>query len=428
VLGAVVASAVLAIASPARALQPLEEFVSSARTANLDVQEAQATAEQRVQEARGAWARIGPTFAAKATYTRNEHAVVVCLPSGAGAPMCPPTAPITITPTDQVDGVFTLNLPLVDVGAWQRVGSSVATADAAKVRARATGADVEKSVVRAYLQVVANDATLAAARRALATAIESQGIVGTRRAAGSASELDVERARADVERAKQVVASADQARSVSRRSLESLTGLTASEGAAPLPDDALGDEPDLAALAPAVNKLPAVQAAALETRAAEKNASSAWWSALAPTIGATGTERLTNATGFGYPASWALAVSATWTLDPSTYFNAKAQGAARAVAEVRERRAEQQARDTLHTSWQQVRADVALVRASKAEAEASAEALKLARERYQAGAATQLDVQQAERDAFNSEVARIGAEADLAYARAAVRIDSGRSR
>jgi outer membrane protein TolC len=307
------------------------------------------------------------------------------------------------------------------------VGSAGATAEAARVRAQATGLDVEKSVARSYLQVVANEATLAAAQRALGTAEESRAIVGTRRTAGSATDLDVERARAEVERARQVVASAEQATAVSRRSLETLTGLTPGAGTVPLPDDVLGDEPDLSSLEPGTARLPAVRAAALESRAADRS-TRAVWAALAPTAAASATERLTNAPGFGHSASWLLAVSATWTVDPASYFAAKAQSAARAAAEVRERRAEQQAKDDLHSDWQTVRADVAKLRAARAEAEASLRAAKLARERYQAGAATQLDVQQAERDAFNSEVARIGAQADLAYARAAVRLDSGRPR
>src|SRR5262249_43287322 len=159
----------------------------------------------------------------------------------------------------------------------------------------------------------------AAAQQALGTAQENQGIVKTRREAGAASDLDVERARAEVERAKQVVASADQARAVSRRSLESLTGITPTEGTLPLPEDGLGDEPDLAALEPAIAKHPAVRAAALETKAADKNANAAW-AALAPTVAGNATERLTNAIGFGYAASWSIAVSATWTIDPSNYF------------------------------------------------------------------------------------------------------------
>ncbi len=413
----------LLAARPAFALQPLDEFVGSAKGKNLDVLEAQATADQRGHEARQAWAKIGPNASVRGAYTRNQYPAVVSIPMGAG-----PATPITIQPTDQVDAFFTLNLPLVDVGAWQRVGSAGATADAARARAQATGLDAEKAVVRGYFQVVASEATLAAAEKALATARESQSIVKTRREAGSASELDTERARAEVERARQVVASADQSKALARRTLESLTGLTPSEGTVPLPEDALAEEPGLAALEPGALKLPAVRAAALEAKAADKSADAAWAS-LAPTVAASGTEHLTNATSFtGKVASYALGVSATWTLDPSVYFAAKAQSSARAVAEVREKRAVQQARDTLHASWLDVRASAARVRAAKAEAEASARAAALAHERYQAGAATQLDVQQADRDAFNSEVARIGAQADLAYSRAAVRLDSGRPR
>ena len=55
-----------------------------------------------------------------------------------------------------------------------------------------------------------------------------------------------------------------------------------------------------------------------------------------------------------------------------------------------------------------------------------AERRPLAHERYLAGTATTLDVQQAGRDALNGEVARIQAHANLAYARALVRLDSGR--
>lgn len=413
----------LTLEGSARALQPLDEFVAAARGQNLDNREAQATADQRVHEARQAWGKIGPSFVAKGSYTRNQFDAVIPAGSfGGGSPA------VTIQGIDQLDASFTLNLPLVDVGAWHRVGGAVATADAARVRAQATGLSVEKDVIRGYLQVVADEATLTAAQQALATSQESQAIVGTRRQAGSASELDTERARADVERARQVVASAEQARAVARRALESLTGLSPSAGTAPLVDDGLGDEPGLASLEPGVIKLPAVRAAALETRAADKSASAAW-AALAPTVAGTAAERLTTASGFtGKVGSYSLALSATWTLDPSTYFAAKAQGSAHAAAEVREKRAEQQAKDDLHTAWQEVRADVAKARAAKAEAEASARALVLARERYQAGAATQLDVQQAERDAFSSEVARIAAQADLAYARASVRLDSGRPR
>src|SRR5262249_31671202 len=194
---------------------PLDEFVASAKAQNLDGREARATADQRAEEARQAGFKLAPSVVARASYTRNQYEASAMIPNGTGM-----LQNGGVTPQHQLDASFTLNVPLIDVGAWQRVGAASATADAAKVRASATGLDVEKTVTRAYYQVVAAEATLGAAERALATSMESRGIVGTRREAGTASDLDVERAKAEVERARQVVASADQARAVARRSLQ----------------------------------------------------------------------------------------------------------------------------------------------------------------------------------------------------------------
>ena len=59
--------------------------------------------------------------------------------------------------------------------------------------------------------------------------------------------------------------------------------------------------------------------------------------------------------------------------------------------------------------------------------EAAAAAAQLARDRYEGGIATQLDVLQATQDLFRADVGRIQADADVAYARAALRLDSGLS-
>ena len=79
---AAVAALPLVTAGQAHALQPLDEFVGSAKGRNLDVREAQATADQRGQEARQAWSRIGPSVLAKGSYTRNQYAAIVSIPVG----------------------------------------------------------------------------------------------------------------------------------------------------------------------------------------------------------------------------------------------------------------------------------------------------------------------------------------------------------
>ena len=57
----------------------------------------------------------------------------------------------------------------------------------------------------------------------------------------------------------------------------------------------------------------------------------------------------------------------------------------------------------------------------------SSHAAAQARERYRAGTITQLDLLQAQRDAFNAEVSRIQSDADLVNARAQLRLSTGHS-
>jgi len=51
---------------------------------------------------------------------------------------------------------------------------------------------------------------------------------------------------------------------------------------------------------------------------------------------------------------------------------------------------------------------------------------ELAMARYQAGALTQLDVTQAQRDAFQAQASRIQADADLLYSRVLLRLTAGK--
>jgi outer membrane protein TolC len=69
-----------------------------------------------------------------------------------------------------------------------------------------------------------------------------------------------------------------------------------------------------------------------------------------------------------------------------------------------------------------VRSSIASSKAARAESEASRLAQALATERYQAGTVLQFEVLDTTRQAFQSEVTRIQADADLAIARQTLRI------
>jgi uncharacterized membrane protein YbhN (UPF0104 family) len=95
------------------------------------------------------------------------------------------------------------------------------------------------------------------------------------------------------------------------------------------------------------------------------------------------------------------------------------------LARAREHRARLAARDAIYLYWQTVHSDIASSQSARAQAYASAHAARLAKDRYQAGAATQLDLLTAERDAYVADVVRIQADADLGNARTQLRLAAG---
>jgi outer membrane protein TolC len=423
------------IAAPAHALQPLEQFVNSAQAQSVDAVEARATAEQRADEEKQAWAKLAPTIAARADMTHNQFVPAGQFPTFNAKGMVTGLQTVIFTPENQLDASATLNVPIVDVGSWMRISAAGATTDAARVRAGATGLDLARSVSRSYFQIVAASASIDAANRALAASEANAKVVSDRLAAGTSSELDLQRAKAEVERARQTLATAIGVYETAKRALETPTGIRPQDGGMPSLEDPLADEPELGAAAAGAQALPTVRAARLDLKAADRNATAAW-AALAPTISGVASERASCAytkagcgpVGFTTNvAAYQLVLQATWNIDASTYFNAKAQDAARAAAGARLRRAELAARDNLFNDWLQVRTQIATARAAKAQLEASRKAAALVRERYAVGSATQLEVTQADRDALNADLGLIQAYADLAYARTLMKIDSGKS-
>jgi outer membrane protein TolC len=417
----IVALATVLWASSAFALQPLATFVEGAKSANLDNAASKATALQRAEEADQAWAKLGPTLTARASYTRNQYESVVTLPPLGGA--AGKTA--TITPYNQLDATFTIDLPLVDLGSWSKIGAAKSTLDAADARVLASQDEVKKVVAQTYARVVGGEALVVSAQKERDVAEENLKIVQTKKGAGTASDLDVERAIAEVARTKQDMADALYTVATARNALHSLTGVVPTDGA-PVLDDDLHEEAPLAIFLQGAEGIPSVKAASADATAAKKSAEAAY-DALLPTIGATATERFTNATGFGTSPVWSAGVYVQIKLDLFTYDGAKASSAAAETAKVQEAKARLDAHDAAFDAWHLVSSSIAKSAAARAQSKASAHAAVLAGDRYAVGTGTQLDVIQADRDAFTAEVARIQADADLAYARALLRIVSGRS-
>jgi outer membrane protein TolC len=421
------AAALALAAAPAFALQPLSEFLQGARRSNVDQAIAARTLEQQEAESLSALGRSLPSFSARGTYTRNQFESKIdatqFLPPG--APSGGGDSSLVIQPLNQLDGYLQLDAPLLDAASWARVAAQHANERAARQRVGATLLDVQKQVALRYSQLVGAEALGKSAQRSLAAAQANLDLIRTRRQGGVATDLDVNRATAEVERSRQSLSDADLTVELARRALLTLTGIQAQGEAAPVEDDLHEEAPLEAFMQGGGNGLPAVAAAAEQRRGAESQALAAHL-ALIPSVGVTATEHFTNATGFtGRQSLYVATANLRWQLDLSTFGNMRSQAAGAEVARLREQNARQVALDQIHEAWFRVHNGIAKSRAARAAAVSAQAAVGRARERSQQGAGTQLELIQAERDAFSAEVSRLQADADLTYARAALRLQAG---
>ncbi|WP_235969393.1 TolC family protein [Anaeromyxobacter diazotrophicus] len=414
-LGAVMAAA------HASALQPLEEFLRGARASGADDAEARALHRQAGADAQGALGRALPRLSLRGTYTRNQYETDVDLPAaGGGTP-----ATVTITPKGQLDGSATLDVPLVNLATFAGIAAARTGARAAGIAAAATDLRVQAQVAQDYYQLVANVSLVGSSKRALEVARASLQTAERLHAAGSVPLLDVDRAGGEVERDVQQVAAAELQVALVARALASASGVTPElDREVTLADD-LHEEPPLERFQPPDDHLPSL-AAAIERRVSAEQLATAQRLALVPSLSASITERGTNATGFsGREFYWQGVVALTWSFDLTTVANIRSQDAAADAARAREQRARLAARDDIHATWRTVATDIARSRSARVQAQVNARAAQLALERYQAGTATQLDLLQAQRDAFAADAGRIQADADLVNARAQLRIAAG---
>jgi len=421
--GAIIVLAATLCARPVLALQPVSEFIAHAKVWNPQNRAAHATVSQRDAEESIATGGLLPNFSATGTYTRNEYEVTTA--ALAGGLNIPGLSNTVIQPKNQLDGNLTLNVPIINVANWERRSAAKTALAGAHFDAANNELMVEKSVLRDYYNLLGDEAVLLSAQANLELAQHNLQLVRDRKESGTSSELDVQRALADVAKTEQSLTAAGLAVTNTRRDLYSLSGLVA-EPATAFPEDDLHTEEPLARWTGRTSEMPAVLSAKAARVNAEQNAS-AVKAALLPTISGTAEEKFTNATAFigGHTEIYLLQLTANWKLDTTIVPQIRAQNAAAAAARANEDHARQAAEDAIFLDWQQIRADIESARSSRAQLVAAKLAASLAEDRYQSGVATQLDVLQARQDEFAADVARIQADADLAYARLALRLDAG---
>jgi outer membrane protein len=415
ILSSVVA-ATATLSGAAQATQPLESFLERSKSAAFDAREATATVRQRSAEADASLGKLTPVFSARGVYTRNQYEAAVTLPGS--------TERLVITPYNQLDAFLQLDVPIIDLASYHRYKASRALSDSTVQQKDATTIDVSRSVARSYYQFLGAASLVASARESIKAAEANLKNVDDRRAAGAATDLDHERAAASLSRAEQDLADAELSAALAGRSLETLSGLSP-EPAQPFPEDDLHPEGSLNGWLSLAGSTPAQRAQQKLAESADQNRKAAS-RALLPTLAASAQERFTNATGFtGRTSAYTLQLVLSWRLDYGTYASAEAQSAALEVQRVRVERSKRASEDAAFEAFRRVETGVAKSRAARSQSTAANRAASLSEDRYKAGVATQLDVTQAQRDAFLASAAKIQADADLAFARASLRLAAG---
>ena len=404
-------------AGAALALQPIDDFVRGAEATHPELQEANAVRAQRDAEKHMATWRLLPSFAASGSYTRNQYEIVVTFPDRSG--------PEPIIAQDQFDAALELSVPLVNVAAWEAKAASSAQLDLADASAEVTRLDLRRRVARSYYQLVATSAVRRVAEQSLVLARESASVATARRNDGAATQLEVERATAEVARAEQDVTAATLSETLARRELRTLTGVEPA-GVGEFPVDDLHPEAPLPEWTALTDSVPRLEAARAAERAAQKQTSAAKAS-LYPILSGSAKERFTNATAlYGAEAFYAFQVGLTWKLDGASYYATKAASAQVTAAQARELGSRQRVEDDIFAAWHQVAAGLERARAARRQAEAAERARELAQSQYSEGMVVQLDALTARQTAFAADVARIQVDADLAYSRALLRILAAR--
>lgn len=400
----------------ASAQQPLPVFLDAADRAALDVREARAALRQAQSQVDEARARLLPAFTAQGAYQRNEFEAAFTNPATG--------ARVAIQPFDSLTAQFTVTVPLIDIGAWSGFFQSEAFAESAEARLELADQNVEVAVVQVWHQLVGARALVRASERNIEALERNLEAARARVEVGVAAQLELSRAETEVARAQQSLAEARLSAVLAARNLFNLTGIVPSDEPAELEDVPTRLEPLDAYLAES-SELPGVRAAREAARAADIAADTAW-TALLPSISGFARESGSNAAGFqGANWSYALGVQAVWVLDFARPAQISTRAAAAEVATVQLERAIQQTETGIFEAYERVGAARAQAEAAEAGVASARRAAEDARIRFDAGAATQLDLIQAERDLFQAEVLLIRALADLHVAHAALRIRAG---
>jgi outer membrane protein TolC len=391
----------------------LGEALRRARANNRELAIARESIAQASSDVGRARALLLPSLALQGRYTRNDRE------AGFGD--------VTLQARDQLDASATLTVPLIAPPAYPAVSAAKRGRAASEASFEATTSQLLLGVAQAYYAAAGADELVAARKNAVEVTARTLRDARTRLGAGAASPVDVTRAELAAVQAEQAVTEADAAREAAYRALATLVQLrepfTVAPGARPAPAPASAGELTGAAL----RTKPELRALETSVSALDAQLASNAWS-WAPTVAAFATARESSVAGIaGEKESWLAGIQLDWKL-----FDGGTRAADRSGLRSRRRAAEAElarARDTISDEIADRARAVETKKSALAAAERglalAAETLGTVRVQYAAGAATQIELLQAQDAQVASAVALARARFDLAMADLALQQSAG---
>ena len=412
----------------------LDQALKDAQAHNPDLQVAQARLQQAKQIAWKVWAGYLPQITVGGSYTRNNVEAVIPFVTGyyvrdartQQGPGFDPDQPqlgfptsyylypssitnVSIQRLDQLGAQAQLTQALLVPALWPAIANAYTAEKVAAMGVETARREVLFGVAQLYYGAAGLKAAIGVQERLLQLAREREKDADLRFRAGASLKLallraQIERSRAeeDLRRAQNGYASAKQALStlLDRGSpdfeVEQPAPPSLPQDAAALREQALERRPDVAA------------ARASEDLA--RGARTGTWFKYFPAVVGTGSYRVANVKGFtGTYDSWTLGLGLSWTIFDGGAREAEARENDARVAEAAAARhaAENKARDELARAM----LDLDSARASKVKAEEqlklARESFQLARVNFQAGAASDLEVQEAQTALSGAETAAV---------------------
>jgi outer membrane protein TolC len=438
------AALLLAQAAPGQKLLTFDEALRAA-AGSLDVQAARARLEQAQTLGWKAWSAHLPQIAASASATRNSAISAfpvqyeLDLPNNTtGAP----TALATIQKKDQLGVQVQGTMALIAPSLWFGIAAAKAGERQAEQGYEAARRDILFGAAQLYYGAVGGKYALRITEKQLAIALDHERDARVRHQAGTTPKVALLRAEIDRSKAEQDLKAAQAAYDSARVALATLLGRRdatfdveappegssagpaappgrpAEWNAAEMEETAARDRPDVRAAAAAVT-------VADRTRAGV-------WARYFPVLGAFARWQWANAGLPGQQDSWAVGLQATWSILDGTLREAELSETRARVAEAEANRqsAELRARDDVRRAKLDLDSALANREKAKETVDLARENQRLVEASYKAGAATYLEVSDANNQLVSAEIGNVAEDlkarlSALALLKAAGRFDPG---